>query len=63
MNRYEVEYHAATYSGTRTVVADDSDAAIAMVRHWVRREMTLPMYSDSYKVISSECIDEENENS
>lgn len=52
--RYTVKYQAGTYSGTRTVSAEDKEEAIAKVRGWVRREMTLPMYSDSYKVIDSE---------
>lgn len=51
---YTVKYQAGTYSGTRTVTAEDGEEAIAKVRAWVRREMTLPMYSDSYKIISEE---------
>lgn len=51
---YTVKYHAGTYSGTRRVSAEDGDEAIAKVRAWVRREMTLPMYSDSYRIIDQE---------
>ena len=51
MNFYTVRYHAGPYSGTREVWADDEDAAIAKVRAAVRREMTLPMYSDGYEVV------------
>lgn len=50
---YTVKYQAGTYSGTRTVNAEDSEEAIAKVRSWVRREMTLPMYSDSYRVVEA----------
>jgi hypothetical protein len=56
---YTVKYHAGTYSGTRTVTAEDEDEAIAKVRGWVRREMSLPMYSDSYRIISSQETDDD----
>ena len=48
---YTVEYYAGTYEGRRTVEADGPEAAIAQVRAWVRRNMTLPMYADGYRVI------------
>lgn len=48
---FTIRYHAATYSGYRTVRAKDADQAIAKVRAWVRKEMTLPMYADSYRVV------------
>jgi hypothetical protein len=51
---YTVKYHAGSYSGTRTVNADDEEHAIAKVRVMIRKDMSLSMYSDSYKVISSE---------
>lgn len=51
---YTVAYHAATYSGTKQVWAADADHAVAKVRAWVRKEMSLPMYSDSYRVVGSE---------
>lgn len=54
MNRYTVRYQAADYSGERTVWADDEEQAIAKVRAKIRREMSLPMYSDSYRVVSTE---------
>ncbi len=54
MYRYVIQYHAATYSGTRTVWADDGDEAIAKVRRMIRKEMSLSMYSDSYKIIERE---------
>lgn len=50
---YTVKYYAGTYSGKRTVIAEDEDEAIAKVRAWVRREMTLPMYSDGYEIVDS----------
>jgi len=46
-----VKYYAGTYGGVRTVEAEDADEAIAIVRAWVRREMTLSMYADGYEVI------------
>lgn len=58
MPTFIVKYQAGTYSGTRTVTAEDSEEAIAKVRSWVRKEMTLSMYSDSYKIISEEEQDE-----
>lgn len=45
-----VKYQAGPYAGTRTVEAEDNDQAVAKVRAWVRREMTLPMYADAYRV-------------
>lgn len=51
MRTFKVKYQAGTYSGTRTVSAEDEDEAIAKVRARIRKEMTLPMYSDSYRVI------------
>lgn len=48
---YTVRYVAGPYSGTRDVYAESEEQAIAMVRAKIRREMTLPMYSDSYRVV------------
>lgn len=58
MARYRVEYYAGTYKGTRTVEADDEEEAIGKVRGWVRGQMTVPMYSDGYKVV--EVLDEDD---
>lgn len=49
---YTVKYYAGTYEGTRTVEAEDGNEAIAKVKAWVRKQMTLPMYSDGYKIVS-----------
>lgn len=51
---YTIRYHYATYSGTRTVQAEDSDEAIAKVRAWVRKTGSLPMAYESYKVEHAE---------
>lgn len=51
---YKVKYCAGTYSGIRTVHAEDPEEAISKVRAWVRKEMSLSMYSDSYKIVDSE---------
>jgi hypothetical protein len=53
MYQYTIQYYAGTYKGTHTVWADNEEEAIAKVRAWVRKEMTLPMYSDGYKVVST----------
>lgn len=50
MNEYTVIYQAGTYSGERTVFADDTDHAIALVKSWIRKQMTLPMYHLSCKI-------------
>lgn len=55
---YTVKYYAGTYSGTRTVTADDPQEALDKVKGMIRRSMTLPMYSDSYKIINTEDDDE-----
>jgi len=52
MSTYTVKYYAGPYSGTRTVTAEDPQEAIDQVRGWVRREMTLPMYADGYKIVN-----------
>lgn len=49
-----VRYVAGPYSGTRTVTAEDEDQAISLVRKEIRRQMTLPMYSDSYRIVREE---------
>ena len=48
---FKVKYYAGTYNGTREVQAEDEEQAIAMVRARIRKEMTLPMYSDGYKIV------------
>lgn len=49
--KYTVKYYAGTYSGKRTVDANDPEEAIAKVRSMIRSAMTLPMYSDGYKIV------------
>ena len=61
MKQYTVKYYAGPYSGKRTVYAEDADEAIAKVRSMIRREMTLPMYSDGYKIASDDSEEEEDE--
>lgn len=56
---YTVRYYAGPYSGTREVTAEDGEQAIAIVRARVRREMTLPMYSDGYKIVAERDESEE----
>lgn len=46
-----VRYVFATYSGTRTVVANDDDDAIAQVRASVRRSSSLTLAYESYRVV------------
>ena len=57
--RFKVRYRAGTYSGTRTVWAPDEGAAIEKVKRAVRKEMTLPMYSDSYRIVDGSDDDDE----
>lgn len=59
MPKFTVKYHAGTYSGTRSVSADDEEHAIAQVKAWVHRTMSLPMYSESYRIIDSRESDDE----
>jgi hypothetical protein len=61
MAQYTVRYYAGTYSGTRTVEADDEDHAISKVKSMIRRDMTIPMYSDSYKIVDG-TEDKEDDN-
>lgn len=48
---YRVRYQAGTYSGTRTVNAEDDEQALAKVRAWVHSEMCAPMYAESYRIV------------
>lgn len=59
MPRFRVKYYAGSYSGTRTVHAEDEEEAITKVRAHIRSEMTLPMYADGYKIVDTE--DEEDD--
>jgi hypothetical protein len=60
MKTFKVRYYAGQYSGTRTVSAENSEEAIDKVRRSIRKEMTLPMCSDGYKVVE-ESEEEETE--
>lgn len=57
--KFVVRYRAGTYSGTRTVWAADEIAAIDKVRRSIRKEMTLSMYSESYRVVDGSDDDDE----
>lgn len=59
MSKITVKYYAGPYSGKRTVYAEDHEEAIAKVRAMIRKDMTLPMYSDGYKVVNDESDDDE----
>lgn len=48
---FTVRYQYGTYSGTRVVNARDCDDAIAKVKAIIRREGSLTMVSESYKVV------------
>lgn len=59
MQKFTVQYYAGPYSGKRVVHAEDDEEAKEKVRRMVRKEMTLPMYTDGYKVIDQEDIEED----
>lgn len=61
MPYYTVKYYAATYSGKRRVQADDEDDAIAKVKREIRSQMSLPMYSDGYRIVDNDYNEEEEE--
>jgi len=50
MSQYTIEYQAGTYRGERTVEADDAEEAVRKVRASIRREMSLPMYYEHYRI-------------
>lgn len=56
---FKVKYYAGTYNGTKAVSADDEEEAIAKVKAWVGKEMTIPMYADGYKVVDQEDEDDD----
>ncbi len=49
---YTVRYTAGPYSGERIVFAEDPDQALRLVRSRIRRHMTCPMYSDTYRIVA-----------
>jgi len=49
--RFVVAYVAGPYSGKRVVWAQDEEEAVSKVRSSVRREMSLPMYYESYRPV------------
>jgi hypothetical protein len=57
--KFTIRYRAGTYSGTRTVWATDETAAIEKVKRAIRKDMTLPIYSDSYRVVDGSEDDDE----
>lgn len=49
---YCVKYQAGTYSGVKMVHdCEDRQEAIDKVKAWVRKQMTIPMYSETYKIV------------
>ena len=58
---FKVKYYAGPYSGVRTVRAEDEEQAIAIVRSKIRKEMSLSMYSDGYRVIDIEERDNDDD--
>lgn len=54
MNKYTIEYQYGTYSGQRTVWANDESEAIAKMWRMLSRDMTLSMAYQSAKVIEVE---------
>lgn len=61
MPEYKVKYYAGSYSGIRTVSADDDEEAIAKVKSRIRKDMTLSMYSDGYEIVDSDYEEEDQE--
>lgn len=59
MSIFTVKYYVGTYEGERCVNADCSDTAISKVRSWARKEMSLPMYYESYKIVNVEEVYDE----
>lgn len=57
MPLFRVEYHIATYSGTRTVGAESPHEAEQKVKAWARKQMVIPMYTDGYE--ATEIVDED----
>ena len=58
MNIYKIQYQAGPYKGTIEVIADDGEIAMRIAKRKIRKQMSLPMYSESYKIISREPLDD-----
>jgi len=54
MNKYTIEYQYGTYSGTRTIWADDEETAISKMWRLLSKDMSLPMAYQSASVIDVE---------
>jgi len=54
MNKYTIEYCYGSYSGTRTVWADDSEEAVSKMWRELKPYMTLGMAYQSAKIIDVE---------
>lgn len=50
---FVVRYTAGPYAGLKSVNASDDDEALAKVRAWARHTMTLPMFTESYRIAVS----------
>ncbi len=53
--RFTVRYEVGPYNGAMIVNAVDSEDAIAIVRTQIRKDVTITMYSESYRVV---CIED-----
>jgi hypothetical protein len=47
---FKVHWVAGSYAGVRKVQAEDGEEAKAKVRAWVRKQMAIPQYYESYRV-------------
>jgi len=46
---FKVHWVAGSYAGVRRVRAEDEEEAEAKVRAWVRKQMAIPQYYESYR--------------
>lgn len=57
MRWFKVHWVAGSYAGVRRVRAADGEEAEAMVRGWVRQQMAIPQYYESYRAEETEELD------
>lgn len=57
MYKFEIKYYFGSYSGTRTIFAEDEETAVAKMWRELKPYMSLSMAYQSHEVLSCEEYD------
>ena len=58
--KFTIKYQYGSYSGTRVIYAEDQDSAVRKMWASLRKDMSLPMASQSHTIIKEEDEDSDN---